>query len=194
MPLFDFFKKNYKMKHFNDNSIDLYNEILNICDDIDKKLLEVENTYDDIEDDFDELDSVFLKIEEYNTIISTIRNKQHDELNIKLLKEVKKLHYTFLKLYSEFNLLTRKDAFKRVKQNDKISISDVMAVGIVGHSIYKKHKKEKKEMERKGYREELRNTWGLSEYEIDLVESGEYEPGQFSEEELEDDDYYEKDL
>ena len=39
-------------------------------------------------------------------------------------------------------------------------------------------------------REELRNTWGLSEYEMDLVESGEYETSQFSEEELEDDDYY----
>ena len=49
------------------------------------------------------------------------------------------------------------------------------------------------EREKEEYREELRNTWGLSEYEIDLVESREYELCQFSEEELEEDYYNEDD-
>ena len=73
---------------------------------------------------------------------------------------------------------------------DRISISDAVTVGAVGYSIYKNRKKAREEKMREEYREELRNTWGLSEYEIDLVESGEYEPSQFSEEDLEDDDYY----
>ena len=66
-----------------------------------------------------------------------------------------------------------------------------MAMGAVGYSIYKNRKKAREEKEIEEYRENLRNTWGLYEYEIDLVESGEYEPSQFSEEGLEDDDYYE---
>ena len=63
-------------------------------------------------------------------------------------------------------------------------------MGAVGYSIYKNRKKAREEKEREEYREDLRSTWGLSEYEIDLVESCEYEPSQFSEEELEDDDYF----
>ena len=86
MSLFDFIKKDYG----SNNCVDKYNEILSICDDIDKKLLDIETIYDNIEDYFDELDSVFLKIEEYNNIIGFIRNKEHDEFDIKLLKEVKK--------------------------------------------------------------------------------------------------------
>lgn len=65
-----------------------------------------------------------------------------------------------------------------------------MVVGAVGYGIYKNRKKAREEKEREEYRDELRNTWGLSEYEIDLVESGEYEPSQFSEEDVEEDDYY----
>lgn len=187
MPLFDFIKKDYG----SNNCVDKYNEILSICDDIDKKLLEIETIYDNIEDDFDELDSVFLKIEEYNNIIGFIRNKEHDEFDIKLLKEVKKFHSRFLKLCNDFNLLIRKDTFKRKDQEDRISISDAMTIGAVGYSIYKNRKKAREEKEKEEYRKDLRNNWGLSEYEIALVESSEYETSQFSEEELEEDDYYE---
>lgn len=189
MSLFDFIKKDCGSNSYDDK----YNEILSICDDIDKKLLEVETIYDNIEDDFDELDSVFLKIEEYNNIIGFIRNKDSAEFNVKLLKKVKKLYSRFLKLCNYFNLLIRKDTFKRKDQEIKISICDSTAVGALGYSIYKNRKKSREEKEREEYRDELRNTWGLSEYEIDLVESGEYEPSQFSEEELEDDDYYGED-
>lgn len=170
-----------------------FNEILSICDDIDNKLLEVETIYDDIEDDYDELDSVFLELEEFNDIIGAIRNKKLGDLNNNLLNEVRDEYDRFLELYDDFNLLTSEDAFKHVKEGDRISISDAVAIGAVGYSIYKNRKKAREEKEREEYREELRNTWGLSEYEIDLVESGEYEPSQFSEEELEDDDYYGED-
>ena len=47
--------------------------------------------------------------------------------------------------------------------------------------------------ERLEEREYLKSEWGLTDYQIDLVESGEYEPSQFSEEEIEEDDYYSED-
>lgn len=184
MSLFGFIKKDYVIN----NCGDKYGEILSICDDIDKKLLEIETIYDNIDDDFDELDSVFLKMEEYNNIIGFIRNKDSAEFNVKLLKKVKKLYSRFLKLCNDFNLLIRKDTFKRNDQESKISISDAMTIGAVGYGIYRNLKKAKEEK-----REKLRNTWRLSDYEIDLVESGEHEPSQFSEEELEDDYYYYED-
>ena len=170
-----------------------FNEILNICDDIENKLLEVEMSYGKVEEDNDELDSLYFELQEYEETIESFRNMKLVDLNDDLLEIVRNSYNHFLELYDDFNLLTSDDAFKHVKAGDKISISDAVAMGAVGYSIYKNRKKAREEKEREEYRDELRNTWGLSEYEIDLVESGEYEPSQFSEEELEDDDYYGED-
>ena len=167
-----------------------FNEILSICDDIENKLLEIEMSYAEVEEDNDELDSLYFELQEYEETIESFRNIKLIDLNNDLLEIVRNSYNHFLELYDDFNLLTSDDAFKHVKAGDRISISDAVAAGAVGYSIYKNRKKAREEKEREEYRDELRNTWGLSEYEIDLVESGEYEPSQFSEEELEEDDYY----
>ena len=171
-----------------------FNEILSICDDIENKLLEVEMSYGEVEEDNDELDSLYFELQEYEETIESFRNMKLIDLNNDLLEIVRNSYNHFLELYDDFNLLTSDDVFKHVKEGDRISISDAVAVGAIGYSIYKNRKKAREEKEREEYREELRNNWGLSEYEIDLVESGEYEPSQFSEEELEDDDYYGEDI
>ena len=170
-----------------------FNEILNICDDIENKLLEVEMSYTEVEDVNDELDSLYSELHEYNNTIETFRNIKLGDLNNDLLEIVRNSYDRFLELYDDFNLLISDDPFEHVKEGDRISISDAATLGAVGYSIYKNRKKAREKQEREEYRAELRNTWGLSEYEIDLVESGEYEPSQFSEEELEDDDYYVED-
>ena len=170
-----------------------FNEILSICDDIENKLLEVEMSYAEIEEDNDELDSLYFELQEYENTIETFRNIKLGDLNDDILDIVKKSYNYFLELYEEFNVLIDDNVDEHVKVEDKISVSDSIVAGAVGYSIYKNYKEEKEENAREEYREELRNTWGLSEYEIDLVESGEYEPCQFSEEELEEDDYYGED-
>lgn len=171
-----------------------FNEILNICDDIENKLLEVEMSYGEVEEDNDELDSLYFELQEYEETIESFRNIKLIDLNDDLLEIVRNSYNHFLELYDDFNLLTSDDTFKQVKPGDRISIGDAVAAGVVGYSIYKNRKKAREAKEKEEYRDELRNTWRLSEYEIDLVESGEYEPSQFSEEELEDDDYYEGDV
>ena len=170
-----------------------FNEILSICDDIENKLLEIEMSYGEIEEDNDELDSLYFELQEYEETIASFRNIKLIDLNNDLLEIVRNSYNHFLELYDDFNLLASDDAFKQIKSGDRISISDAVTIGAVGYGIYKNRKKAREEKEREEYREELRNTWGLSEYEIDLVELGEYEPCQFSEEELEDDDYYGED-
>lgn len=182
----------YNNDNKNNNTFS-FNEILSICDDIENKLLEVEMSYAEVEEDNDELDSLYFELHDYENIIESFRNIKLGDLNDDLLDIVRNSYDCFLELYDDFNLLTSEDAFKHVKEGDRISISDAVAMGAVGYSIYKNRKKAREEKMREEYREELRNTWGLSEYEIDLVESGEYEPSQFSEEELEEDDYYDED-
>ena len=51
-----------------------FNEILNICDDIENKLLEVEMSYGEVEEDNDELDSLYLELQEYEETIESFRN------------------------------------------------------------------------------------------------------------------------
>ena len=170
-----------------------FNEILSICDDIENKLLEIEMSYGEAEEDNDELDSLYFELQEYEETIESFRNIKLIDLNDDLLEIVRNSYSHFLELFDDFYLLTSDDTFKQVKPGDRISIGDAVAAGVVGYSIYKNRKKAREEKENEEYREELRNTWGLSEYEIDLVESGEYEPSQFSEEELEEDDYYGED-
>ena len=170
-----------------------FSEILSICDDIENKLLEVEMSYVEVEEDNDELDSLYFELHEYDNTIETFRNIKLSDLNNDLLDIVRNSYDHFLELYDDFNLLISDDPFEPVKEGDRISISDAATLGAVGYSIYKNRKKAREEMMREEYREELRNTLELSEYEIDLVESGEYEPSQFSEEEFEEDDYYGED-
>ena len=183
----------YNSDNKNNNTFS-FNEILSICDDIENKLLEVEMSYAEADEDNDELDSLYFELHEYENTIETFRNIKLKDLNDDLLDTVSDSYDCFLALYDDFNLLTSDDAFKHVKAGDRISIGEAVTVGAVGYGIYKNRKKAREEMMREEYRDELRNIWGLSEYEIDLVESGEYEPCQFSEEELEDDDYYDEDV
>ena len=60
--------------------------------------------------------------------------------------------------------------------------------------MHKDYLRRKEAEEYEAEREELRNTWGLLDHEIDEVQKGNYEPWQFEEpgsgEELEEDDYY----
>ena len=176
-----------------------FNEILSICNDIEDKLLELDVIYFDVAEENIELNSMFSELEEYNKIIRDFRNKKLVELNDELLKEARECHKRFLELYNEFNLLVEEESLSNdvdgseeevIEEDD---VSDSLVAGAVGYSLYKKRQEEKEEKEREEYREELRNVWGLTEYQIGLVESGEYEPGQFSEEELEEDDYYSED-
>ena len=170
-----------------------FNEVLSICDDIENKLLEVEMSYVKVEEDNDELDSLYLELHEYKNTIETFRNIKLVDLNNDLLDIVRNSYDHFLELYDDFNLLISDNPFEHVKEGDRISISDAATLGAVGYSIYKNRKKAREKMMREEHREELRNTCGLTEYQIGLVESGEYEPCQFSEEELEEDDYYSED-
>ena len=176
-----------------------FNEILSICNDIEDKLLELDVIYFDVAEENVELNSMFSELEEYNKIIRDFRNKKLVELNDELLKEARECHKRFLELYNEFNLLVEEESLSNdVDGSEEVieedDVSDSLAAGAVGYSLYKKRQEEKEEKEREEYREELRNVWGLTEYQIGLVESGEYEPGQFSEEELEEDDYYSEDV
>ena len=60
---------------------------------------------------------------------------------------------------------------------------------VIDLSFYKVLRK-KEEEEYKAEREELRSTWGLLDHEIDEVQKGDYDPWNFEEEDLEEDDYY----
>ena len=80
----------------------------------------------------------------------------------------------------------------------RVSVSNIVpyqamksSVGCVANKY--KFMKVRKSAISRAEREELKNTWGLMDHEIDEVQKGNYEPWHFEEEELEEDDYYYED-
>ena len=172
-----------------DESTSPFNDVLNMCDEIEKKLLEIENIYSELNINNEELDDLYYQLEEYENIIDEFRNKKLIDLDDELLNEVENAYDEFLSLYDDFTDLINIDN-NEVNEETKVDYKKEII------NEYKKMKEQEKideELEREAYRDELRYVWGLTEYQIGLVESGEYEPCQFSEEELEDDDYYNED-
>ena len=172
-----------------DESISPFNDVLNMCDEIENKLSEIEMIYSELNINNDELDDLYCQLEEYENIIDEFRNKKLIDLNDELLNEVENAYDEFLSLYDDFNCLIDIDN-NVVDEETKVDYKKEII------NEYKKMKEQEKideELEREAYRDELRYVWGLTEYQIGLVESGEYEPCQFSEEELEDDDYSSED-
>lgn len=105
-------------------------------------------SYVEVEEDNDELDSLYFGLQEYEETIESFRNIKLIDLNNDLLEIIRNSYNHFLELYYDFNLLTSEDAFKHVKEGDKISISDAVAIGAGGYGIYKivgKQEKKKKE-------------------------------------------------
>ena len=86
-----------------------FNEILSICDDIENKLLEIEMSYGEVEEDNDELDSLYFELQEYEETIESFRNIKLIDLNDDLLGIVRNSYSHFLELYDDFNLLTSDD-------------------------------------------------------------------------------------
>lgn len=128
-----------------------------------------------------------IKYAKSQDIIIDILQEELD-LKVQLQKKIKKIldNETTGTTYSSNNYSSK-------NENNGSSLGTALA-GIAIADAISNHKKEKEEQERlEEEREELRSVWGLDEHEIDAVQSGDYEPYNFEEEELEEDDYYYED-
>ena len=175
------------------NKTDIFNEVLRLCDEIESKLDDIDYNYNPNEL-VDDAYSLYVELEVYRDYIDRYRDKKLSDLSDELLEEVKLCYDNFMLLYYEFDEIEVKEIEEEVLEEDNSFHTESFLIpGAIGYSLYKRHKENQEEKEREAYRDELRNTWGLTEYQIDLVESGEYEPSQFSEEEMDEDDYYSED-
>lgn len=174
---------------YENNFMFSFDEILNICDDIENKLLEVEVSYAELEVENEDISDLFYQLEEYEGIIDEFRNKKLIDLNDDLVEELYDSYSEFMSLYDEFNELVD-SSFEKVIEETNLDYKKEI---LDKYKRMKEKEEQEAELEKEAYRDELRYVWGLTEYQIGLVESGEYEPGQFSEEELEEDDYYSED-
>ena len=176
------------------NKTDIFNEVLRLCSEIESKLDDMDYNYNPGEL-VDDAYSLYVELEVYRDYIDRYRDKKLSDLNDELLEEVRLCYDNFMLLYYEFDEIEVKEVDEEEipEEDNSFHPENFLVPGAIGYSLYKRHKENEEEKERDAYREELRNTWGLTEYEIDLVESGEYEPCQFSEDEVEEDDYYSED-
>lgn len=180
-------KKEKSITDTSQSKYSLLEQILECCDKLENLIDEVEGEYTSIENPDEELESLYYEIIEYSEVIELYRNKNLTDVDIYLVKAIETEYESCEELYFQFMDLCEEND---IESEDEIDAETTLMLGAVGYSMYKKHKEEEEENERLEEREYLKSEWGLTDYQIDLVESGEYEPSQFSEEELEEDDYY----
>ena len=91
-----------------------------------------------------------------------------------------------IKCFSKKKTKSQIDLLREELKNLDSSILDEQYVVVEKNSSQQENKKQRNI-------KEIKNTYVLDDYQTSLVEKGEYEPYQFEEEELEDDDYYSDD-
>lgn len=81
------------------------------------------------------------------------------------------------------------------KDSSKIGLTDVVAGLVIADTIddYIQKKKDKDDYNVSGYTDDELDDYGLEDWQKDLVKKGDYEPWNFEEEDLEEDDYYYED-
>lgn len=179
-----------KEKRVNDN---FYNRMLSICDSMKEIIDNAEEFYDSCEIEDDDITSMYEEIMEYKDKIDTYGNTKIVDLSEALIETAKDDLYELENLYD--NLALEYEEILSNAETDELESEDDEAF-IVGAAYLLNEEEKRRRQEQEDYeaeREELRNTWGLMEHEIDEVQKGNYDPWQFEEEELEEDDYYYED-
>lgn len=179
-----------KEKRVNDN---YYNRMLAICDSMKEIIKNTEEFYDSCEIDNDDITSMYEEIMNYKDKIDTYGNTKIIDLNEELIETAKDDLYELENLYD--NLTLEYEEILSDLETEELEAEDDEAF-IIGAAYLLNEKEKRRRQKQEEYeaeREELKNTWGLMDHEIDEVQKGNYEPWQFEEEELEEDDYYYED-
>lgn len=171
-----------------------YNRMIDICNSMKEIITNAEEFYnscDELEDI--DIDDIYNEILEYKDKINEYGNTKITELSDKLIETAKEDLYEMENLYDnlilEFETIIENKEEQQAENEELEGLMTYYALNEINNKKIKEKELEEYELERK----ELRNTWGLSEHEIDEVQKGNYEPWQFDEEELEEDDYYYED-
>lgn len=176
---------NYKV----DNA---YNKMIAICDAMKEIINNAQEYYDELENTED-IEDTYTEIMEYEEKLKKYQNSKITEVNQLLINSAQNDLDDMRSLYDELEIEID-EIEDDEDSSDDYEFNEALAAGFVAHEMHKDYLKRKEQEEYENEREELKNTWGLLDHEIDEVQKGNYEPWQFEEpgsgEELEEDDYY----
>lgn len=170
-----------------------YNRMLGICNSMKEILNNTKEFYDSCKlKDGVITKEIYNKILVYESKIDLYENTKLMELNEELIEIARNDLCELENLYENLSFKHEEVFFgdfenTRLKQ-EKMFYKDATPYHLINGN------QKKKEQEAIGKEnEKLKDIWGLSTDEIELVKNGDYEPYQFDEEELEEDDYYYED-
>lgn len=175
---------NYKV----DNA---YNKMIAICDAMKEIINNTQEYYDEIENTED-IEDTYTEIMEYEEKLNKYQNSKITEVNQLLINSAQNDLDDMRSLYDELEIEID-EIEDDEDSSDDYEFNEALAAVFVAHEMYKDYLKRKEQEEYENEREELKNTWGLLDHEIDEVQKGNYEPWNFEEEDLEEDDYYSED-
>lgn len=180
----NYIEDNHTPKH---NTANLYNKMISICNAM-KEIIENTKEYYDNLDDTDLIEDVYNEIIDYEEKLNKYQNSKLTELNQSLINSAQSDLDDMRTLYDELEIEIEET--DEEEYNDDYEFNEALVAGFVAHEMHKDYLKRKEQEEYENEREELKNTWGLFDHEIDEVQKGNYDPWNFEEEDLEEDDYY----
>lgn len=170
-----------------------YNKMITICDAMKEILNNTQEYYDEIENTED-IEDTYTEIMEYEEKLNEYQNSKITEVNQLLINKAQNDLDDMRSLYDELEIeIDEIEEDDEEESNGNYEFNEALAAGFVAHEMHKNYLRKKEEEEYEAEREELRSTWGLLDHEIDEVQSGNYDPWNFEEEDLEEDDYYSED-
>lgn len=168
-----------------------YNRMLEICYSMKEIINNTENFYnsDEVIVDID-IEDIYKEIMSYQEKINYYSNIKIGELSEELIESAKEDLYELENLYENLGLeyeeiLENIEEEKLLEQEEDLIDED--------NSYFMNDNIDEEKYELEYEREELRNTWGLFDHEIDEVQKGDYDPWQFEEDSEDEDDYYYED-
>lgn len=163
-----------------------YESLMTICDSMYEIIEEANEFYYNIEDsqgDVDiEIDALYSEIEDYELIADNYKNMNIGDISIDIInkakEDLKNLEELCDEMINEYKIhIDKIDESYNIKDENNSILNDKIDT----------NNEENKKIER------LKNKWGLSDNEVEEVLNDHYDPWNFEEEDLDEEDYYYED-
>lgn len=164
-----------------------YNRMLDACNFMKDIIKNTEEFYAscEVKDDID-IQDMYNEILRYKEKINYYENVKISELSEEIIDAAKEDLGELESLYENLGF-EYESVIKKRDEEDELEQEESFEESSEYFMLNNNQKESEDEID------ELRKTWGLFDNEIDEVQNGNYDPWQFEEEELEEDDYYSED-
>lgn len=180
-----------------DNSENIYSEIVNATSELESLINEVDMIYQFNQCDDMDIEAICSEIDTYKDNLQKYSNLRIIDISEDILDSINNDIDAVQDIMNdlESRISDLDDAIEDDRNKERLGTA--LGAGAALHFLNENKRKEKQGKDIEKEHQQLKDVWGLSDYEANLVQQGKYNPWSFGndKEDLEEDDYhYEDDI